>query len=688
MTADPSACSPLTFFWESVWPRRPYQVVVLLILVFSGAAFWLAAVIRHPDTPLDVLAMFRNGGGSQADTEAYPLITRYLRRGEQFVYEAQGSGVRPESIFALLPHGVLFAGLGISGIVLADVLVQICYYGGLCALVRTLGVRSPVAEFAGLFAVAKGSGLVSAASLALAGKPWLLFLGDMRLPRPFVTDIFFLLALAYLVLPFVVAPAHIRRSAWALLGFFLGAVMQGDPTSFMILAVAAVFPFTYLLVRLRRDGMPLQRVSTNAGQAERGCLPPLKKGDRGGFVRMIRSQIPPDLPFSKGGTCYRSENRHSLHGVFGNLILLTAVCAVTSLPFVWQRLGEHPDVPRRLGVFPVSRSAPLISLDGASYLVVATIGAALVLLIVAACRPDDTRRYLRAVVALWLTALAGLLALPVSCVVLGKAAQTAHFGVGVRVVASVLMLLCGASAFDAAATFARQRFGMRRLRRIAAACVCGACVYYSGAAAWRHAGATTLPGFIPLAVELHSLRHEGWQVMGTFDFQVALWWTAFAGGYTYFPDCSTTTLSDDALEERFASFGREIGMDAEGFRAQVADPMTRAAWLGALKYQGFQGYALAPLDEYADSDRAFIERNTSELCWSRLVVPRTTEARWLRLFDAAAPALASPWRLDLIVLRNDGVQGQLAPPAEQYDLIYTSDWYRAWQRRPAVAPAD
>ena len=36
-------------------------------------------------------------------------------------------------------------------------------------------------------------------------------------------------------------------------------------------------------------------------------LPPLEKGDRGGFFRWIASEIPPGPPFSKGGNLFRLQ---------------------------------------------------------------------------------------------------------------------------------------------------------------------------------------------------------------------------------------------------------------------------------------------------------------------------------------------------------------------------------------------
>ena len=67
--------------------------------------------------------------------------------------------------------------------------------------------------------------------------------------------------------------------------------------------------------RAKSSKSPLKSLSTNAIMSVVGsCLPPLKKGDRGGFVQMIAYKIPPGPPFSKGGTVRLRENRHTRKG--------------------------------------------------------------------------------------------------------------------------------------------------------------------------------------------------------------------------------------------------------------------------------------------------------------------------------------------------------------------------------------
>ena len=56
-------------------------------------------------------------------------------------------------------------------------------------------------------------------------------------------------------------------------------------------------------------GHPRQHSSGQASTFQ--DLPPLKTGDRGGFVQTIYRQIPPDLPLSKGGTWSRNEDPFS-----------------------------------------------------------------------------------------------------------------------------------------------------------------------------------------------------------------------------------------------------------------------------------------------------------------------------------------------------------------------------------------
>ncbi len=639
MEGSRGSVRPLAFFCESLWPNTRFRALLLSIVAFSGCAFWLAAALRHPDVPLSVMAMFRNGGGASSDTQVYPLITSYLKVGERIVYESLGSNARSFRFASLLPHALSFALFGVYGFVLADAAVKLAYHGSLSALIKTLGIRSSLAESASLFVVANGHKLITAVAKAW-GKEWFLFLGDMRLPRPFVADVFFFGALAFVLLPCVLDLDEITDASWVVCGVLLSALLQSDVHAFTVLALAVGIQFA------------------------RGVLGVARK-DRGRRTRMLKA-----------------------------CVLLGGAFVVTCLPFALERAGEDPEMRGRLGVFPVARSAPLVSLQGFPFFGIATAVVVVTLAILVVCAARDRRLRARSILALWTVGVLATVALPVSCLVLGQAVQTYHFGIRLRVISSLLLVLSSAHAVECIMTYCNEHCGSRPLTSrllghapwVGKVLVCTVCISFTALMSWRHAEAKGGDAFIALAKRLAGGVHTEWKVMGTLDPQVSWWWTSFAGGNAYVPDASLTTVSDAILEERFASFCREIGMSREEFREALSTWEAMVYWLGVLKYQAFKSYSIAPLADYAERDQAWIRQNTSDDCW-RLALPRTAVARLMRTFDDAEPASDSSRRLDLIVLTKSGVMRKLGPAPAKYDLIYESDAYRIWERRERASPA-
>jgi len=582
--------------------------------------------------------MYRNGGGWEGDVEYYPLITSYFHLGEELVYESRGTGLRSLPYVALFPHGVLFALFGIGGLVLADALVKLLYYGSLSGLMKTLGLGAYAAESISAFVVANGWYAVGVVTNAAFGKPWLLFLADMRIPRPFVTDVILFVTLAFLLRPCLEKIDKINSTSWLLFGVLLGLLMQSDIFSFLILGPALIAQSGYLGWRALRRTDLWARIWANWG-------------------------------------------------------LCAAAFILISVPFIVQRASEHPDIPVRLGVFPVPRTSPLVSPEGLSYVGVATAMVLATLLIVAVCSPRQQELRVRSILALWVVDVLSVLGLPVSCMALGKSLQTIHFGFGVHAISSLVMVLCCAQVAESIATLLRRRFAPRAAGRQLVRCarrggevlLCATCAFYTSALAWQHADASGLPGFIPLATELSRHKLDNWKVMGTPDDEVSYWWTSFGGGCAYLPDCLFTTVPDRALEERFVSFCREIGMNRKDFQAELSEHETKARWLGGLKFQASRDYLPAPLEDYSAEDRAWILQHRSYDSWWRLVIPQTTEARLVRMFDAAKPASETARRLDVIVLKRDKVTRSLAPSADRYRLVYEDETYRVWERRARSA---
>lgn len=630
--------SPLADIWESLRPDSLYRTLLLCIVVFSGGAFWLFAAWRHPGVPLDVLVMFRNGGGAHGDALYYPMFTSFLSAHDTGVFESNGFGLQPAGFAGLFPHGVLYALLRIHGFIVADIVVKLLYYASLAGLLKTLGVRAPhLAESISVFFVANGREAIAALSTAIVGKLWIVFLGgDMRIPRPFVSDVFFFGALALLLLPCVRAFSTIPRSLWLALGGLLSMVMQGDVILFIILGMVLPLQFGLLLWKARREAEPRSRV-----------------------VKVLALQW--------------------------------TAFAVVATPFVIQRLTEHPDYAVRVGVFPVARTSLLFSREGLPYFFCASALAALTCMLLLAGSRRDRAQRIRAIGGLWVVATLAIAALPVSSFVMGKAVQTYHFGLALRFISSLLMVLCTGHAVEAIAAYAdgspRWQPVVGTVRRIAQVLVCILSVHYATAVAWDQAEARGAHGFLAMATMVDVNRRDEWKVVGTLDPLVSWWWTAFGGRYAYVPDCTRTTSPDRQLEERFVSFCREVGMDAEDFKAVLADQQVIASWLGALKYQAFNGYAIAPLEDYADEDREWIQHHTSDQCWQRLALPTTTVSRLTRMFAAARPISGDSPRLDLIVLTNESGMRKLGPPSDRYELIYANETYRVWERKRDVVGA-
>jgi hypothetical protein len=630
--ANLDAPSPFAVFWESLRPDSLYRVLLLLIVAFGGGAFWLFAVWRHPGVPLNVLVMFRNGGGAHGDALTYPMITSFLSAHDTVVFESSSFGLQPSGVAGLLPYGVCYALFGIYGFIIADIIVKLLYYASLAGLLKTLGIRAEyLAESISAFFVANGREAIAALSTVVSGKLWIIFLGgDMRIPRPFVTDVFFFGALALLLLPYFRELRTIPYSVWVALGGLLSALMQGDITLFIVLGMALPFQVALLLWKAFRD---------------RGLRPRIAKA----------------------------------------LALQWTAFAVVSVPFVIQRLSEHPDFVIRVGLFPVARTSLLFSREGLPYFFCATaMAAGTWALLLVGPRRDRVQRT-RPILALWAVAALGIAALPVSSFLMGKAVQTYHFGLVLRFICSLLIVLCAGHVVEAVAGYAnsypRGQVVVRAGRRIAQVLVCVLSLYYATAVAWDQAEARGAPGFLAMANMLDANRREEWKVVGTLDPMVSWWWTAFGGHYAYVPDCTRTPLADAQLEERFVSFCREVGMGTESFRQVLSDQQTIASWLGGLKYQAFRGYAIAPLEDYSERDRQWIRHHTSEECWQRLSLPTTTVTRLTRLFEAARPISDDAPRLDLIVLSNEPNLRNLTPPPDRYELIYANETYRVWERK-------
>lgn len=209
------------------------------------------------------------------------------------------------------------------------------------------------------------------------------------------------------------------------------------------------------------------------------------------------------------------------------------------IPFLAQRLIEHPDVPVRFGRFPVDRADSLwahgVGLDVASTSAVALLTA----LAIRVAAPRDATARLRSTAALAALCLLSVLALPVSILLLGYTIQPYHFLTEVVVFETLTLLVCAGQLIDAAArSLGRFAAGEARWLRPAAIGIAS----LVGIAASFHHHAVELSrrshvrtdfrayrtadyraSFEALTHHLASLASDSSRVVGTLDIQVHAW---------------------------------------------------------------------------------------------------------------------------------------------------------------------
>ena len=225
--------------------------------------------------------------------------------GESVLYERTGQRITSFPFVSIAPHALALAAFGRVGLIAVDILVYLAYYFSLMAFLKAARIASPWRECVGLVVVAGGNEiqyLFSRVAPAAIGR--LLYRLDLtfwvwgeRIPRPFVSEIFLVLALAALV--------RLIRSRRAI----DADGKLGDP---------------------------------------RRALAALLQGDFHGTVDLALLVIPVGL-YAHYRTRRRWRSLLRSEAVFLGVFILG--CAF----FILQRLGEHPDLPRRFGIFAVPR---------------------------------------------------------------------------------------------------------------------------------------------------------------------------------------------------------------------------------------------------------------------------------------------------------------------------------------------
>jgi hypothetical protein len=169
---------------------------------------------------------------SAGDSQYLPLLSGLARFnfGDSQVWEARGQGWMSFPLAPLVPHAVGLRLFGGFGLLVVDVAVAVLYYFIGRALLLALGLERRLAGWVSIVSLfACFGGLLEpfyqlGVPLGLYPNPSVVWpLSAMRFPRPWVTDVFLLLALLSLVRLLTA-----RRFHAGLTAFSAVALLQAD----------------------------------------------------------------------------------------------------------------------------------------------------------------------------------------------------------------------------------------------------------------------------------------------------------------------------------------------------------------------------------------------------------------------------------------------------------------------------
>jgi hypothetical protein len=632
------------------------SVFYAALAVIVGLGAWWPFLRGTYGLTASLAAVHREAG----DIQYYPLIAGLskLNFGENAVLEEVGRNIQSFPFSSIFLHAVCVRLFGEYGWLVADITVAILYY--LLGRWLLIELRIP-ARWASLLSITLlfACAIDATGVLYRHGFPAALFPNPTviaphlfrRIPRPYVTDLFVLLALVSflrLCLPRPDAPLRERGRDAILGGFAVTALLQAN-----IHVAAGVLPMGMLACAAR-------------------------------FVWEVTDKK-------------RRVDMLKLALLFAGAFL------IFSTPFLVQRLFESPDVPRRFGVYEIARSRARITPANIQHIKQALISAAVFLLplcIGRVRRASAWRRGLSSVGLLFVIAAGSALSRPVFIVLTGTMVQEYQFGLQFERTYGM--------AFACAATLvgyhlgrfllgrARPLFALPGWRRlIDAAAIAGTIgagvLAYKLAVAdykrplgrlhvrsdffhYKELGDAYLNDLQELTAELQRRSSTGLRVLATLDHEVMAWWVALQGGYMLNPDPFSSTLPDSELEKRLVALGAALNLSSKDFIRWLTQDDDRAknnSW-------GHNNIIVTLFFSH--------QKYGGRTGW-HLNIPNAELRRLRRLYEDTASESADRYRVDGIVLFSRGCLADLSPDPERFEEVFKNSTFRLYVTRPKASPS-
>lgn len=647
------------------------EICIWILVVFRGIGYWVMSALQHPGELLSVQALYRAG-----DMEYFPLI-QALANGNLGELALTGAGSAYLSSFpfaSIVLHSFFYKFLGIWGFPIADGIATVAYFWVMTQILTVFQFPRRAAQAVALLVVSGAlNQLLSMVSdpifgmVILPNQAWLgwflagtmgiatilivfeksmalnasrisgillllilpivfstlpLQLWGLRLPRPFVSEIFFLLCISFTGRLFLDLESNFKPLHWVGLGISLAALLQGDFHSAVVTSIALAGLLGLRTVRER-----------SIQWRGLGC-----------FI----------MSFSVG-----------------------------IIPFLLQRLKENPQAPIRLGVFNVDRFSPLF-VPGWMPLVmllgILTLGGILIkrtypkrqaifwsIWSISACfaLPVSTfllgktvqpyqflDRYERVI----LLALIGLIGGGLKTIKLNEIPP-------IRLILPIV--LATALAFNI-----KEINGLTQVKSH----------MRSDFEEWGKLD-NYRSEFNKLTQELKKPEYKSLKVMGSFDIQPYVWWVGFNQGKSFLAPAPLTTVNDAEIETRLAQFCQILGMPPQQYLAMINRRLTQIFWLGHNKHQASGAHTFAPLSDYTPDAQATIAQ-TGSLNSQNVILPISEQRRllqqYLQLIKIEQP------KLDLIVLTRDDLTSGLTVKDDRFTKSYENSLFQVWAKIPVI----
>ena len=634
---------------------------------------WVWSSYTYPGAPVSASAMYRERG---EDMTYYPMVAGLANNGlhESLVKETTGSEISSFPIASLGIHALCLRFFGAYGFIIADLFFALLFYCTLVLVLLTFSVPSFAACATSLLVTTtslnKIGGLVNVIeerlghdyklipTLALLGfiawqafsrkkqsrLPWIgiafvllsvllsryiSWYWSWHFPRPFVTEAYYLICLT-LLFSFIIKPETFKSPRfWIFLGISESLLLQGAVHQAITVALLALLILTYL--------------------------------------------------------CKTYWNQ--ITAIIKNACFAALSFAVVAIPFLYQRLHEMSDVPRRFGVFNVNRLKPLAFFPE-NYEWAMLIALILVGYYIFKTTADQIKK--TGLFFLFALLLASLLSLPFSCIFLGKVVQIGHFWNNYMATLAFVQLCLILYVFKNENISATDQKPKSATLFLVVACA----LVGSFRDAQKSAQFTTpvrrditewssLPSyrtdFNALVQELEKSNYTAVDVLGSFDVQLLSWWKTFHHGHVFNPDVFASVIPDQEVESRLIQMAKLIGMNKEQFLSFLERRYVSLFFLGQCKYQASLAHTFAPMNDYTPDQQKEIQDSTSIFSTFTIIIPKSEKLRLGTAFDLEIPE-PNKRSLDLVVLTNDESLISFIPDPKVFKEIYKNASFRAYAK--------